>query len=109
MRVQGGVTLEVVIAKYWANLGELTVDYSVEFHGLRPESGPRLAVAAADGVRGVLLRALRQQDVQPAAQLKYAEPVVRYHRCSLYLPTLSKCAAPRERKRSCLSIGRQLD
>ncbi|XP_026317866.1 tripeptidyl-peptidase 2 isoform X2 [Hyposmocoma kahamanoa] len=76
-QITGGVTLEVVIAKYWANLGDLTVDYSIEFHGLKPDCGAKLVMSAADGIRSVLLRSLRLQDVAPSAQLKYAEPVVR--------------------------------
>ncbi|XP_075977565.1 tripeptidyl-peptidase II [Anticarsia gemmatalis] len=75
--VVGGVTLEVVIAKYWANIGELSVDYSVEFHGLKPDFGSRMVLGAGEGVRAVLLSALRLQDVQPSAQLKYTEPVFR--------------------------------
>ncbi|XP_047041044.1 tripeptidyl-peptidase 2 [Helicoverpa zea] len=76
-QIVGGVTLEVVIAKYWANIGDVVVDYSVEFHGLKPDFGSRLAMGAADGVRAVRLRALRQQDVLPTATLKYQEPVLR--------------------------------
>ncbi|XP_022822336.1 tripeptidyl-peptidase 2 isoform X2 [Spodoptera litura] len=76
-QVVGGVTLEVVIAKYWANIGDLVVSYSVEFHGLQPDFGNKLVISAADGLRAVTLRALRLQDVQPSAQLKYLEPAVR--------------------------------
>ncbi|KAJ8735983.1 hypothetical protein PYW08_006639 [Mythimna loreyi] len=73
----GGVTLEVVIAKYWANIGDLVVDYSIDFHGLKPDFGNKLVMTAADGIKGVVLSSLRLQDVQPSAQLKYSEPVVR--------------------------------
>lgn len=76
-QVVGGVTLEVVVAKYWANIGDLAIDYSIDFHGLKPDFGSRLVLNAGDAVRGVLLRALRLQDVQPTAQLKYSEPVIR--------------------------------
>ncbi|KAF9420359.1 hypothetical protein HW555_003420 [Spodoptera exigua] len=76
-QVVGGVTLEVVIAKYWANLGEVSASYSVELHGLAADFGQRLVLGAADGLRAVTLRALRHQDLQPAAQLKYSEPAVR--------------------------------
>lgn len=73
----GGVTLEVVIAKYWANLGDLTVDYSIEFHGLKPDFGSKLVMSAADGLKTVMLTSLRLQELLPSAQLKYSEPVVR--------------------------------
>lgn len=69
--------MEVVIAKYWANIGDISVDYSVEFHGLKPDFGARLTLGAGEAVRPVLLAALRMQDVQPSATLKYSEPVVR--------------------------------
>ncbi|KAH9635138.1 hypothetical protein HF086_000859 [Spodoptera exigua] len=72
-QVVGGVTLEVVIAKYWANLGEVSASYSVELHGLAADFGQRLVLGAADGLRAVTLRALRHQDLQPAAQLKPSE------------------------------------
>ncbi|CAF4861656.1 unnamed protein product [Pieris macdunnoughi] len=77
----GGVTLEVVIAKYWANLGDLCMDYTLEFHGLKPDFGPQLTLSA-HALGNVALAALRAQDVQPAAQLKHSEP--------LYRPTDSK-------------------
>ncbi|KAL0901074.1 hypothetical protein ABMA27_006396 [Loxostege sticticalis] len=76
-QVMGGVTLEIAIAKYWANIGDITVSYEVEFHGLQPDCGPRLVLCAADGLRGVSVRARRLHDLQPHALLKYTEPVVR--------------------------------
>lgn len=86
--VEGGVTLEVAIAKYWANLGEVSVDYSVEFHGLRPQGGGAVWLAGSQAPAAVLLAALRQQDVQPVAQLKHCEPVYRY---GLLHNSLSTC------------------
>ncbi|XP_063827389.1 tripeptidyl-peptidase 2 [Ostrinia nubilalis] len=76
-QVMGGAPLEIAIAKYWANIGEVTVSYEVEFHGVKPDCGPRLVLAAADGMRAVTLRARRLHDLQPHAVLKYAEPVYR--------------------------------
>ncbi|CAG9796314.1 unnamed protein product [Diatraea saccharalis] len=83
-QVMGGVTLEVAIAKYWANIGDLTVNYSVEFHGLKPDCGPRVCLTAVEGVRCLSVGALRLQEVAPHAVLKYSEPVCR--------PTESKLA-----------------
>ncbi|XP_034831010.1 tripeptidyl-peptidase 2 [Maniola hyperantus] len=75
-KLLGGVTLEVVIAKYWANIGDITVDYSIEFHGLKPDFGSKLTMSAAS-LGAVQLAALRPQEVQPSAQLKHIEPVYR--------------------------------
>ncbi|XP_047544698.1 tripeptidyl-peptidase 2 [Vanessa atalanta] len=75
-RLLGGVTLEVVIAKYWANIGDVTVDYSIEFHGLKPDFGTKLTLSGAS-LGAVTLRALRPQDVQPCATLKHVEHVYR--------------------------------
>lgn len=74
--VQGGVTLEVVIAKYWASMGDVTVDYTIEFHGLKPDFGSRLTLSGA-ALGSVTLRSLRPQDVQPTATLKHVEHVYR--------------------------------
>ncbi|XP_072938553.1 tripeptidyl-peptidase 2 [Epargyreus clarus] len=75
-QVVGNVMLEVVIAKYWANIGDLVADYTVEFHGLKPDFGQRLHMSSG-ALGAVLLSALRLQELQPSAQLKYSEPVYR--------------------------------
>ncbi|XP_052750158.1 tripeptidyl-peptidase 2 [Galleria mellonella] len=76
-QVVGGVLIEVVIAKYWANIGDLIMSYTIEFHGLKPDFGSRLVFAASEGIRTFNVSALRLQELQPTAQLKYSEPVVR--------------------------------
>lgn len=73
---QGGVTVEVAIAKYWANAGDVQVDYTIELHGLRPDCGHRLTLTSA-ALGSVRLTALRPLDVQPTAVLKHIEPVYR--------------------------------
>lgn len=35
--IQGGVTLELTIAKWWANIGDIALDYDITFHGLQPD------------------------------------------------------------------------
>ncbi|CAH0727680.1 unnamed protein product, partial [Brenthis ino] len=95
-RLLGGVTLEVVIAKYWASLGDISVDYTVEFHGLKPDFGARLTLGAA-ALGAVQLAALRPQDVQPVAQLKYIEPVYRPSESKL-VPLTSRDVLPPARQ-----------
>ncbi|XP_068626596.1 tripeptidyl-peptidase 2 [Battus philenor] len=94
----GGVLLEVVIAKYWANIGDLAVDYTVEFHGLKPDFGHQLWMGGPQGLGCVMLSALRLQDVQPVAQLKHSEPV--------YRPAESKIAPLKAR--DVIPPGRQI-
>ncbi|XP_050669652.1 tripeptidyl-peptidase 2 [Leptidea sinapis] len=72
----GGITLEVAIAKYWANPGEITLDYTIELFGIKPDFGSKLTISPSS-LTPVMLRALSPQDVQPMAQLKYCEPVYR--------------------------------
>ncbi|XP_047985175.1 tripeptidyl-peptidase 2 [Leguminivora glycinivorella] len=95
--VVGGVTLEVVIAKYWANIGSLETDYTIELHGLKPSCGPKLRLLASEGPRGTSLTSLRMQDAQPNASLKYSEPVVRPSESKLS-PLTSRDVVPPSRQ-----------
>jgi hypothetical protein len=36
--LQDDRTIEVCIAKWWANIGDVNLDYSVTFHGVKPSS-----------------------------------------------------------------------
>lgn len=76
--MQGGLVLEVVVAKYWANLGEVTLDYSIAFHGVKPES-PSITMQGADGILSVELRSgLRSEEIAPVVTLKNTVQVIRY-------------------------------
>ncbi|XP_020282375.1 tripeptidyl-peptidase 2 isoform X2 [Pseudomyrmex gracilis] len=75
--VQGGLILEVVIAKYWANLGDMYIDYSIEFHGIRLISG-NLIMQPGDGVNRLELRSsLRNEEIAPVISLKTTVQVVK--------------------------------
>jgi len=70
--------LEVVVAKYWANLGEMTLDYSVEFHGVKPERSV-ITMHGADGILSLELRSgLRREKISPAITLKNTVQVLRW-------------------------------
>ena len=70
--------LEVVVAKYWANLGEVTLDYSVEFHGVKPER-PVITMHGAEGILSLELRSgLRREKISPAITLKNAVQILRW-------------------------------
>jgi tripeptidyl-peptidase-2 len=76
--VKGGLVLEVVVAKYWANLGEMTLDYSVEFHGVKPERSV-ITMHGADGILSLELRSgLRREKISPAITLKNTVQVLRW-------------------------------
>lgn len=75
--VLGGCTLEVCIAKWWTNLGEVEMDCTLTFYGLQlhPE---RLCMRATDGVfRFDVTSELRPEEVAPAASLKQHVIVLR--------------------------------
>lgn len=75
--VRGGLVLEVVVAKYWANLGDVPIDYSVSFHGVRPEC-PAITMQASDGIMSVELQSgLRNEEVAPTISLKNSVQVLR--------------------------------
>ncbi|XP_076661783.1 tripeptidyl-peptidase 2-like [Halictus rubicundus] len=75
--VQGGLILEVVIAKYWANLGDMLVDYSIEFHGIHMISG-NLTMQSGDGINRLELRSsLRNEEVVPSICLKSSVQILK--------------------------------
>lgn len=76
-KVIGGHTIEVVIAKYWANIGEMNMDYVIEFRGLKTDFGSCLTFHGAEGMQSVTLTSLRREDVCPNVTFKYSEPVLR--------------------------------
>ncbi|KAI8503949.1 tripeptidyl-peptidase II Tpp2, partial [Branchiostoma belcheri] len=66
-----GVTVEVCLARWWASLGEVNVNYSVTFHGLQP-SITTLNLHAADGITRVDVKSpLKHEDVQPSIKLEH--------------------------------------
>lgn len=75
--VQGGLILEVAIAKYWANIGEISVDYTIEFHGIRLLNGD-LTMQSGDGIHRLEVRSsLRNEEIVPSISLKYTVQVLR--------------------------------
>ncbi|XP_015431328.1 PREDICTED: tripeptidyl-peptidase 2 [Dufourea novaeangliae] len=75
--VQGGLILEVVIAKYWANLGDMLIDYSIEFHGIHMING-NLTMQSGDGINRLELRSsLRNEEVVPSISLKSSVQILK--------------------------------
>ncbi|RZF39809.1 hypothetical protein LSTR_LSTR000457 [Laodelphax striatellus] len=69
-QVQGGVVLEYVIAKYWTCLGDMKLDYSIMFNGVRP-STPSVTMHHAGGIHSLeLYSGIHPEEIAPSIQLK---------------------------------------
>lgn len=67
----------MVVAKYWANLGDMTLNYAIEFHGCRPDSS-FITMHHADGLHGIDLHSgLQVEEISPSIQLKNIVAVLR--------------------------------
>ncbi|XP_060602891.1 tripeptidyl-peptidase 2-like [Ruditapes philippinarum] len=85
-------TIEVCIAKWWANIGDVNLDYSVTFHGVKPSSS-QITVHGGDGVCRFELRShLKTEDVSPQVSFK----------------SLTQPLRPTESKIRCLTGARDL-
>lgn len=74
---QGGLVLEFVVAKYWANLGDIKLDYDLTFHGVRPNC-PSVTMHHADGVHIIeLYSGIHPEEVFPSIQLKNNVQILR--------------------------------
>ncbi|XP_037561966.1 tripeptidyl-peptidase 2 isoform X6 [Dermacentor silvarum] len=75
--VVGGLTLELCLAKWWTNLGDVEVDCTLTFYGLQPNPS-RVAMRSSEGVyRFDVTSQLRPEEVSPAACLKQHVIVLR--------------------------------
>ncbi|KAI4503188.1 hypothetical protein M0802_001410 [Mischocyttarus mexicanus] len=75
--VESGLIVEVVLAKYWANLGDVSIDYTIEFHGLRIING-NLTMQSGDGINRLELRSsMRIEEVVPSVTLKSSVQVLK--------------------------------
>ncbi|XP_015173140.1 PREDICTED: tripeptidyl-peptidase 2 isoform X4 [Polistes dominula] len=75
--VEGGLIVEVVLAKYWANLGDVSIDYTIEFHGLRIING-NLTMQSGDGINRLELRSsMRIEEVVPCVTLKSSVQILK--------------------------------
>jgi tripeptidyl-peptidase-2 len=68
----------VVIAKYWANLGDMFIDYTIEFHGIHMING-NFTMQSGDGINRLELRSsLRNEEVVPSISLKTSVQILKY-------------------------------
>lgn len=67
--------LEVCIAKYWSNIGESTIRYTIDFHGIKSDKS--IVMHSANGVHRLDLTTFSTEEVSPAVQLKYATMILK--------------------------------
>ncbi|XP_022341956.2 tripeptidyl-peptidase 2-like [Crassostrea virginica] len=69
-RVEENGTLELCMAKWWANLGNVILNYSITFHGISVDI-KKPVMHASDGVLRLNVRTnLRREEVNPNISLK---------------------------------------
>ncbi|XP_078488477.1 tripeptidyl-peptidase 2 isoform X1 [Ciona intestinalis] len=74
--VQGGLCLELCVARWWSNIGEVSVSYNVEFHGVNP-SDKFITMHAVDGIHRLELKSLLLEEISPTVSLKHIVQPVR--------------------------------
>lgn len=74
--VKGDLVLELVIAKYWANIGDSNLDYSISFFGIKPNQ-PSITMHEADGIHCVEVKTLQGEDISPTINLKNAVQILK--------------------------------
>lgn len=75
--VKEDMVLELVIAKYWANLGEVTLDYNIAFYGVKPDR-PAINMHSADGIQSVEVKTLQGEEISPSITLKNSVQILKY-------------------------------
>lgn len=65
----GGLILEVTIAKYWASIGDVKLNYTLTFQGVKPNNSS-IVMHGADGVTMLQLRTMRNEEILPVVTLK---------------------------------------
>ncbi|XP_072034385.1 tripeptidyl-peptidase 2-like isoform X2 [Amphiura filiformis] len=81
--VVGGLTLEFVVAKWWASLGKTKIRYTIAFHGLAPNQRT-IQMHAANGIYRINVRSnLRVEDLCPSVTIKNCVQPLRPNDCKL--------------------------
>lgn len=75
-QVRSDVVLEVVIAKYWANIGDMNLDYTISFNGTKPNQ-QSITMHAADGIQSIEVTALQGEEILPQITLKNSVQILK--------------------------------
>lgn len=76
-QIRAGLVLEVVVAKYWADLGGGLLDYTISFYGIKPNQ-PAITMHAADGIHLVEVTSLQGEEILPSITLKNSIQILKY-------------------------------
>ena len=71
----GDNILEICIAKYWSNFGEVPLQYKVKFHGFKSNNAH--VMHSANGIHRIDVSALLPEECQPSISLKYSVMVLK--------------------------------
>lgn len=71
----GDNILEVCIAKYWSNFGEVPLQYKVKFHGFKSNNAH--VMHSACGIHRIDVTALLPEEAQPSISLKHSVVVLK--------------------------------
>lgn len=71
----GGNVLEVCIAKYWSNFGEVSLKYKVQFHGFKTNNAH--VMHSANGVHRIDCTSLFTEEFQPTVSLKQSVMILK--------------------------------
>jgi tripeptidyl-peptidase-2 len=71
----GGNVVEVCIAKYWSNFGEVPLQYKVKFHGFKSNNAH--VMHSANGIHRIDVTALLNEECQPTVSLKQSVMVLK--------------------------------
>lgn len=75
-QIRSGLVLEVVVAKYWADLGDGLLDYTISFYGVKPNQ-PTITMLAADGIHSVEVTTLQGEETLPNISLKNSVQILK--------------------------------
>lgn len=92
----GGNIVELCIAKYWSNFGDVPLQYRVKFHGFKSNNAH--IMHSANGIHRIDVTSLLTEECQPAISLKHSVMVLK--------PTETKISALT--KRDIIPYGRQI-
>nr|XP_018903272.1 PREDICTED: tripeptidyl-peptidase 2 [Bemisia tabaci] len=75
-KVQGGIVLEIAIAKFWSEEGNFSLNFSVQFFGARPNQSS-ITMHHADGIHSVMVQSNVREDIAPSVKLNHNVSVLR--------------------------------